>query len=195
MFSRASLRHGQAQQAVVIACLDEWEATARQDSRYGSRDTRETSRNRRRASIVRLDRERAGSTQKACSRVPWDRLCPSGEPNEAMAHRCPDRRMVPAYARASAREQDGFAIQRVVSHDRFEKDRTPRTVVGRFECDSPIRGAITWTRVPRLKTDARCQYALAGRLVGVCLDISFHRRRTNAAPRPGTDSLGFTECP
>ena len=58
----------------------------------------------------------------------------------------------------------------------------PRAVAGRFECDSPIRGAITWTRVPRLKTDARCQYALAGRLVGVCLDISFHRRRTNAAP-------------
>ena len=86
--------------------------------------------------------------------------------------------MVPAYAR----EQDGFDVQRVVNHDRVEKDRTPQTVVVRFECDSPIRGAITWTRVPRLKTDARCQYALAGRLVGVCLDISFHRRRTNGAP-------------
>ena len=178
MEAPGGLGHGQAQQAVVIACLDEWEATDRQDRRDGSRDTRETIRNRRRASIVRLDRERAGSTQKACSRVPWDRLCPSGEPNEAMAHRCPDRRMVPAYAR----EQDGFDVQRVVIHDRVEKDRMPRAVAGRFECDSPIRGAITWTRVPRLKTDARCQYALAGRLVGVCLDISFHRRRTNAAP-------------
>ena len=110
------------------------------------------------------------------SRVPTDRLCPSGEPNEAMALRCPDRRMVPAYAR----EQHGFNVERVVIQDRVENDRAPRVVASLFESDSSIRGAITWTRVPRLKTDARCQYALAGRLVGVCLDISFHRRASNA---------------
>ena len=80
--------------------------------------------------------------------------------------------MVPAYAR----EQDGFNVERVVIHDRVEEDRTPRAVASLFECDSPIRGAITWTRVPRLKVDARCQYELAGRLGEVCLDISFHRR-------------------
>lgn len=59
-------------------------------------------------------------------------------------------------------EQDGFGVERVVIHDRVAEDRTPRAFAGRFECDSPIRGAITWIRVPKLKADARCQDDLAG---------------------------------
>ena len=47
----------------------------------------ETSRNRRRASIARLD--------AAPRAVPKNRLCPCGVPNEALGHRAPNRRMVP----------------------------------------------------------------------------------------------------
>ena len=72
-------------------------------------------------------------------------------------------------------------VQRVVIQDRVENDRAPRVVASLFESDSPIRGAITWTRVPRLKVDARCQNHLAGWLGGVCLDIPFPRRKSNAA--------------
>ena len=37
------------------------------------------------------------------ARVPRDRLCPPGEPNEAMGPRAPDRRMVPALERRTNR--------------------------------------------------------------------------------------------
>ncbi len=63
---------------------------------------------------------------------------------------------------------------------RVEEDRTPRAVASLFETDSTIRGAITWSRMPRLKMDARCQTNLAWTIGDVCLDISFHRRSPHA---------------
>ena len=88
--------------------------------------------------------------------------------------------MVPSLAKASAREQDGLGVQGLVIQDRIENDRTPRAVASRFESDSPIRGAITWTQAPRLKTDARCQYDLAG---GAGRSVSRHRLPSREAQR------------
>ena len=47
---------------------------------------------------------------------------------------------------ANVGEQDGFEVLRVVIHDGVEKDQTERAVAGDFDCDSPIKGAITWNR-------------------------------------------------
>jgi hypothetical protein len=53
---------------------------------------------------VRLDEAHC----PAQAEVPKRRLCPSGEPKEALARRGPDSRMVPAIAE---REQDGFDVR------------------------------------------------------------------------------------
>jgi hypothetical protein len=108
--------------------------------------------------------------------VPSDRLCPSGEPNEAMAHRCPNSRMVPAFL---AREQSGFKDGWVANETPTSEDQGPHVCA----CSSIAAGVstvhVTWTQVPRLGADARDQGHF-GQIAGVCLDLSFH-----SSPRNG----------
>ena len=108
------------------------------------------------------------SVTKEQAEVPTNRLCPSGEPNEAMALRCPNSRMVPAFF---AREQSGFKDGWVANETRTSEDQGPHVCA----CSSIAAGVstvhVTWTQVPRLGADARDQGHF-GCVAGVCLDSS-----------------------
>jgi hypothetical protein len=123
---------------------------------------------------------------------PTDRLCPSGEPNEAMAPRCPDRRMVPAIAR----ERTGLIVSRVVTD--YERCMNTNEVLAK---ERPVRGqdprAISSRGRPAKRQGAaRCQNQLASEFASVCLDISFHRRHSNAVWPSSTDGApGFGSVP
>ena len=153
----------------VITCLVECDGDARSVNAERSRSTRQAGRNRRRASVRLLD---DGHRLARRPEVPTSRLCPSGEPNEALAHRGPDSRMVPAFAR----EQYGFEVEQVANGTDDSDARSPLapvdTFVDRRVHDCAHHGALTRqeanARRPAIRDDVR-----RGRLR---LDVSPHSR-------------------
>jgi hypothetical protein len=112
-------------------------------------------------------------------RVPKRRVCPLGVPNEAMAHRGPDRRMVPL----SLRGQCGFKVLSTAdTRQSVSSSRTSADLRCSLSAADPGRPS-----VPRAGEGAGCKKrsSIAGRAVIVSLDVPFHRRADRVgSPRP-----------
>jgi hypothetical protein len=120
---------------------------------------------------VRLDEAHC----PAQAEVPKRRLCPSGEPKEALARRGPDSRMVPAIAE---REQDGFDVRTDSRLSDLSASRCWRAHSKKV-CWQPS-GRTGNQRRPMQNENG------IGRMVVVFLDISPH----SSSPKRGLRSEG-----
>ena len=113
-------------------------------------------------------------------RVPKDRLCPLGVPNEAMAHRGPDRRMVPAFiARTDTASRSRRTSTFPSAHPQSRAPSAP-------SCSHPAAGRRRRKSFHDTGVDAGCQnrsHRRASRRSSF-LDIPFHRRTFKRAICP-----------
>ena len=136
-----------------------------------SRSTRETSRSRRSASIARLDEAHRLARR---SEVPKSRLCPSGEPNEALAQEALIAGWFPLFQRENETASQSHAGLRTMKRD--SDNATSRAKLGTF-ADRCGRAHATCAAVARLEANARSHHHDFARKAKIRVDVSSHSSR------------------